>query len=119
MKKVLVVHDDKGICEMLTMILEYCGYEVECLCSADKVFEKLSSYKADVLLMDIMIAGLDGREICHEIKINTQTSKLPVLLMSATHFPSLSTSSEDAPDGFFEKPFDMDLLLKEIDRLAA
>lgn len=104
---------------MLTLTLEYYGYEVESLNAGDRIFEKLYSYHADLLLMDIMIAGMDGREICRDVKRNASTSDIPVLLMSGSHRPELTTNVNEAADGFFEKPFDIDRLIKEIGRLAA
>ena len=119
MKKILIVDDDEAIRDVLTFILQDAGYEVECLATGTKVLEKLCTYKADLLLMDIMIAGMDGRLICTEVKTNKSTCNVPILLMSGTHYPDWSDEINERPDGFFEKPFDIDTLIQQITRLAA
>ena len=62
-KKILIVDDDADILELLTVILEESGYEVRTLSCGDTVFESIDDYNPNLVLMDVMLADMDGREI--------------------------------------------------------
>lgn len=72
-----------------------------------------------MILMDVMLAGLDGRTICKSIKDNQLTRFLPVILISGTHDLAESLHFPGAPNGFIAKPFDIDYLLKRIEKQLA
>ena len=118
-KKILVLDDDPEILELLTLILEEDGYEVRALSCADTVFEDIKQFQPDLILMDIMLAGLDGRSICKEIKESHLTYFVPVILISGTHDLIGSMHLPGAPNDFVPKPFDIDHLLSRIEKQMA
>ena len=114
LKKVLAVDDDPYILDALIELLKYSGYDVNTTPKGDEVFQKIDEYSPDIILLDIMLSGMDGREICKQIKANQQTSGIPVIMISAT--PNLTQSvMESGANDFVSKPFDIFLLLDKIE----
>lgn len=118
--KILVVDDDNEILEILALLLAEKGYRVKTLTRAEKLFEHIKAFKPDLLLLDIMLVGLDGRRICKDIKLNRLTSFLPVILISGTCDLKVPLNLPGAPNDFLAKPFNIDQLLERIEiQLAA
>lgn len=116
-KKILVVDDDVSILDTLEMVLTYYGYDVVKLSRADKVFEQIDQYHPDLILMDIMLAGMDGRVICSAIK--SEMEDMPVILISATENGGNCMDCDGAPDDFVQKPFDVSTLIERIEHQLA
>lgn len=112
MKKILVAEDDSAIIDALTLILGAEGYEVFTAKNEAQILSGLAQ-TPDLLLLDIRLSGIDGREICKMVKADTRYSKIPVLFMSAN--PDLQTIAQEAcADGFIRKPFEMAQLLDKL-----
>ena len=116
---ILAVDDDKDILEVLQFILEDSGYEVKTLSDGHKLFEKLNEQLPDLILMDIMLNGLDGRDLCKNVKLNYTTQSIPVIMISASHNISDVLHQDCAPNDFLAKPFDINMLLNKIQRQLA
>ena len=114
-KKILVVDDDTDIIEPLALILEAKGFKVETITKGKLVYSKISSFKPDVLLLDILMSGADGREICKKLKSNNKTKNLTVIMMSA-HPSGMSDSEKIGADDFIAKPFETEDLLIMLDK---
>ena len=118
-KKILVVDDDLAILEMLDEVLTYYGYQVSTLSKGDKVFDRIDEYHPDLILMDIMLAGMDGRVICKAIKSVEGVSNIPIILISATENGSSCMEKEGSPNDFVAKPFDVTFLIEKIEHQLA
>ena len=120
-KKILVLDDDLAILDALGDMLEYSGYKVTTLSRGDRVLDVIHTYHPDLILLDVMLADLDGREICKNIKqdADKDVANIPVILISATHDLSKTLDQTGAPDDFVAKPFDMDNLLHKIEHQLA
>jgi len=119
-KKILILDDDADILDMLAYLLTESGYEVSTMLRGDRVLETIRSFHPDLILMDVMLANLDGRVICRGLKAQPETNALPVILISGTHDLSESLNQKGAPNDFVAKPFDIEYLLKKIEfQLAA
>ncbi|MDN3549466.1 response regulator [Mucilaginibacter aquaedulcis] len=116
MTRILAVDDDKDILEVLQYILEDSGYQVETLANGQYIFDKIKQNPPDLILLDIMLGNLDGRDLCRKVKSNIDTRNIPVILISASHDVSQSLNQIGAPDDFIAKPFDIDVLLGSISR---
>ena len=119
MKKILLLDDDKNNLEIISFILTEFGYEVSTRCSGNTIFEDIKAYRPHLLLMDVMLAGLDGRVICRCIKENELTQFLPVILISGIHDLSKSMEAPGAPNDYIAKPYDMYLLLSLVKKQLA
>ncbi|MGF7081507.1 response regulator transcription factor [Mucilaginibacter sp. UYCu711] len=109
--KILVLEDDEDIVSLITIILEDNGYEIKALLSGDTVFEEIDMFKPNLVLMDIMLGTMDGREICRKIK---SVYRQPVILISASYKIKSTLKPPGAPDDFIAKPFDIDHLLFKV-----
>jgi DNA-binding response OmpR family regulator len=114
-KRILIVDDDADILEMLTYFLSESGYEINGLLRGDKVFDAIRNFHPDLILMDVMLSGLDGRTICTKIKSEPDTKFLPVILISGSHDLADSLNQLGAPNDFLAKPFDIEHLLYKIE----
>ncbi|MFI5159667.1 MAG: response regulator transcription factor [Sphingobacteriales bacterium] len=121
MRRILAVDDNEDILEVMKLILEDFGYEVETLSDGNLLFDTLKQSHPDLVLLDVMLGNIDGRELCREMKTRTDTKDIPVILVSASHqVTERITLSGGAPDDFLAKPFNIsDLLEKVASQLTA
>ena len=113
MSRILIVDDDPDLLEILSYFLTTSGYEIMTLPKGDAIFENIAGFHPDLILMDVMLAGMDGREICKLIKGNV-LNIMQVILISGTHDLALTLQQTGAPNDFLAKPFDLEVLLKKI-----
>ena len=116
MRRILVVDDNEDILEVIKLILEDYNYEVTTLADGGLLFDKLSENHPDLILLDVMLGKVDGRELCRVIKTQKETMDIPVILISASHqVQERYTINGVAPDDFLAKPFDISDLLEKIE----
>src|SRR5437763_8835915 len=82
MKRVLVVDDSEAILEVVKMTLEMAGYEVATSLSGE-CFRQMENDLPDLILLDVLLWGEDGRAICERLKCDEKTRHIPVILLSA------------------------------------
>lgn len=113
-KKILVADDDPGIRDIFKIIFEKAGYSIEIKSGAEDVLQNNFTIP-DVFLIDKLLSGYDGLDICRHLKKNPATSHIPVIMVSAS--PDIGiTAIKAGADDFVEKPFDLKYLLKVIER---
>ncbi|MGH7203171.1 MAG: response regulator [Candidatus Levyibacteriota bacterium] len=110
-KKILVVDDDQDILEPLSIILEDEGYVVSTTPKGEMTYTKVREFKPDLVLLDLLLSGSDGRKICKTLKEDKATKHLPIIMMSA-HPGADADSRNCGADGFIAKPFELEDLLK-------
>ncbi|HEY0176459.1 MAG TPA: response regulator [Pedobacter sp.] len=111
-KKILAVDDDNDILDVIKIILEDEGYEVFTLANGKQVFDIVKENVPDLILLDVMLGGLDGRDICRALKEHDIFKKIPVVMISASHNLNNLLLMPGAPDNFLAKPFDIDRLIE-------
>lgn len=116
-RKIFIADDDEGIVDSTSMMLEVLGYEVTYTLDGALVPDAILN-KPDLLLLDIWMSGIDGRDICRQIKANPATKDIPVLMISASRDVRESALASGADD-FLEKPFEMNHLKRKIEDLIA
>jgi DNA-binding response OmpR family regulator len=114
MKKVLIVDDNNEILDIISIVLDMEGYSVECSNSGHRILDKVLRYSPDLILLDIMLGDLDGREICKELKGNFDTKHIPVIMISASHHLYNNNVKVCDADDFIAKPFDIDDLVARV-----
>lgn len=114
-KRILAVDDNPAILDALQDILSFEGYEVITLSDGGSIFEAIANASPDLILLDVMLDNLDGRDICHAIKYDRATCNIPVILISATHNLVDEIKEPGGPNDFVAKPFDIDYLLDRIE----
>ncbi len=110
--KILLADDDLAIVDTMRLMLEDAGYEVETVVD-EAVIQKTRKHLPDLLLLDIWMSGMDGREICKQLKSNEKTKHIPIIMISADKDTG-RLAKEAGADDFLAKPFDMDDFLAKV-----
>ncbi len=110
--RVLVVDDDKNICELLRLYLEKEGYGVILAHDGDEALVKFNALKPDIILLDIMLPGIDGWQICREIR---HKSNVPIIMTTAKSetFDKV-LGLELGADDYVVKPFEAKEIIARI-----
>jgi DNA-binding response OmpR family regulator len=112
-KKILVVDDEPDILEFLQLILEDEGYTVVTTSKAEYVEKLQNGRLPDLILLDVLLSGKDGRDIVKQLKSQVETKHIPVIMFSA-HPSAEETARAAGADDFIAKPFEMDILLAKL-----
>jgi DNA-binding response OmpR family regulator len=119
-KRILIVEDNALMIEVMTYILISNGYEVFATNTGNDVFEHIKTDHPDLVILDAILPGINGREICQLIKLNKTTSNLPVIMCSGDESIDDALEQKGAPDDVLHKPFDINCLIEKIEfQLAA
>jgi DNA-binding response OmpR family regulator len=110
---ILVLDDDPDICAMLKMVLDYHGYGATDVDNEEKAKEILSAKHVDLIIMDMLLSGVDGTEVCRRLKQEKHTASVPILMFSA-HPAAQQICLEAGADDFISKPFEMNDLINKI-----
>ncbi len=113
-KKILVVDDEEAIINLLTQAFSRAGYIVRSAQSAETALELLQKEEIHVMFFDLNMPGMDGVELCREIKKNIPMS----LIYAVTGYASLFELAECREAGFedyFKKPINLKTLIKTAD----
>ena len=114
-KKILLVDDDPVILRLLASRLKNSGYGVVSASDGESGLKKAIAKKPDLVLLDIIMPGLNGFEVCKRLKENDKTKDIPVIMLTALAGENdLSKSLEEGADCFITKPFRAVDLLHEI-----
>lgn len=118
-KTILVVDDDEDIRSVISYILQDEGYQVAELGNGSHVIETVLSVHPDMILLDVMLGDADGRDICKHLKGLSETMKIPVVIVSATHGWHTMHEKNCRADNYLNKPFDIADLVGQVKRYAA
>jgi DNA-binding response OmpR family regulator len=114
---VLLVEDDERVRRFLMRGLEAEGYSVAIACDGLAGLDRACSQPFDVILLDVMLPGKDGRLVCKELRQSNVPS--PVLMLTALdHIEDKVCALRGGADDYLTKPFDFDELLARIEALA-
>ena len=105
MPSVLVVEDDQDLAEMLGIVLNGAGIEVDLVSRGDEVMDVFRNNQPDVVLLDVMLPGLDGVEVCKAIR--EESPRVPIIFFSAKGEATDKISGLDAgADDYLVKPME-------------
>lgn len=114
MKKIIVVDDERSILDALDFMLSSEGYHVRTASHGNELL-RLTIDKPDLIILDLLISGEDGRQICRMLKTREDTKDIPVIMISA-HPNAKQFIKDCGADDFLSKPFDMNEFLNVISR---
>src|SRR6185295_12553330 len=108
-KKILIADDDPGIQDILTIIFERAGFEVEIKKNGEDLLNNKFTMP-DLFLVDKQLSGYNGLDICRCLKSQRHTKNIPVIMISAS--PDIGRLSREAgADAYIEKPFEISHLV--------
>ncbi|MBE9502946.1 MAG: response regulator transcription factor [Proteobacteria bacterium] len=114
--KILIVEDDKEIINLLKINLQDMGYDVELAFEGRSGLEKAKSKNYDLLILDLMLPGVDGLEICRQVR--SQTSYTPILMLTCRSSElDRVLGLEMGADDYLTKPFSIKELLARVKAL--
>ena len=116
--KVLIVEDDLALLRGIGLKLEKEGYEIATAETGEEALRKVQTEKPDLVILDIMLPGVSGLEVCRELRSKPQTVGLPIIMLSALakvddRIKGLKVGADD----YVSKPFDLDELVARVEAL--
>ena len=109
---ILIVDDDENIAELISLYLNKECYETEIAASGTEALQLFEEYSPDLVLLDVMLPGMDGYQVCTEIR---KTSNTPIIMLSAKgEIFDKVLGLELGADDYMEKPFDSKELVARV-----
>jgi two-component system alkaline phosphatase synthesis response regulator PhoP len=119
-KKILIIDDEVDLVELLKIRLEVDNYYVMPLYTSTRALEVAKREKPDLILLDVMMPGKNGYEVCGELKADSGTRSIPVLMFTAKEEQKYRIKEEAlsiGAEGYIIKPFDATELVIKIKSL--
>ena len=113
--RILLVEDDEMTRETIELLLNHRGYIVRACPTGKEIFKTINDFKPHLILLDILLGELDGRDICRQIKKDSNYSDIPVIVISGAPDLYNSICAEGAND-IVLKPFEERTLVSRIER---
>jgi len=121
--KILIIDDQPSEVKMVKMALERANYEVIYAYNGNEGIDKATQEKPDLIILDILMPEKDGFIACGELKRRTETSSIPIIILTSIEsspliFPDAeSAAGSPHADEYIDKPVDPNFLLKRVERL--
>jgi len=117
---VLVADDDADILRLLTQRLTHRGYRVITAASGDEALERVFGEQPDAAVLDGIMPGVEGHEICAKMRADGRTAEIPVVLLTAKAADADHREATDAGvDAYIIKPFRIEELHAKLQELLA
>lgn len=112
--KILVIENDEKLVDVIREILEQAGHQIRVLPETYDIRPIVAEYQPDLVLLDFLLPGINGGELCSQLKRMEKYQQIPVIIMSA--FPRVMLSLGDyGCNAFIPKPFELNALLEQIE----
>ncbi|WP_036569239.1 adenylate/guanylate cyclase domain-containing protein [Nocardioides sp. URHA0032] len=116
--RVLVVDDQPANVRLLDAILTPLGYDVPTAASGDEALLAIADLEPDLVLLDIVMPGMDGYEVCERIRERPETAYLPVVMVTASGDAQKVQALQAGADDFLTKPIDRNELIARVASLT-
>lgn len=114
-KHILIVEDDEDIQQLVSFNLLKAGFHVTCADDGEEGLMQLAKNDFDCLILDLMLPGMSGYEVCRTIRENGEKSKLPIIMLTAKGEENdIVTGLESGGDDYITKPFSPKVLVARI-----
>jgi two-component system, OmpR family, alkaline phosphatase synthesis response regulator PhoP len=114
-EKILVVEDEEDILELVRYNLAKEGYRVACVTSGEQGLREAKEGAPDLILLDLMLPGLDGLDVCRRLKSDPVTSVIPIIMLTAKgEDADIVTGLELGAEDYVTKPFSPRVLLARL-----
>jgi two-component system alkaline phosphatase synthesis response regulator PhoP len=113
--KILVIDDEKDILDLVEYNLKQNGYKVFCVGTGEEVMAAARSFNPDLILLDLMLPGVDGFDVCKDLKSHHDTREIPVIMLTAkSEDIDVVTGLELGADDYITKPFSPRVLVARV-----
>jgi two-component system phosphate regulon response regulator PhoB len=114
-EKILIVEDEEDIRELVHYNLLKEGYRLEGVTSGEDALRKVKENIYDLIVLDLMLPGVDGLEVCKILKNNSKTAHIPIIILTAKgEEPDIVLGLEFGADDYITKPFSPRVLIARI-----
>lgn len=114
-KNICIVEDDKDIAELVAFNLEREGYSITVIDSGEKAISRITETIPDLVLLDLMLPGVDGLEVCRKLKQSEKTRVIPIIILTAKSEDSdIIAGLELGADDYVTKPFSPRILIARV-----
>jgi twitching motility two-component system response regulator PilG len=118
--RILIIEDEESLLRLLTILLTSRGYRVIGVQEGSAGLAEMERTSFDLVLLDLMLPGLDGFEVCRSIKENPETRHIPVVILTARKGSAdLERGLELGADAYITKPFKSSRVMETVAELLA
>lgn len=114
---ILVADDDEDLLTLMKWKMKAEGFGVQIFPNAEKIFDMIETDPPDIILLDIAMRGVNGGDICKQLKSREKTKHIPVIMLSA-NLNIEKIARECGADDYIAKPFQMDEVKQKLWSLA-
>jgi CheY-like chemotaxis protein len=120
MARILVIDDDSEYLEMINLLLQRCGHEVSLSAEGKEGLEMALTEPPDLVILDVMMPGVTGYEICRRLRTESATACVPIIILTARGQPvDREAALEAGADEYMSKPVTMTELSERVEALLA
>ena len=117
-ERILVVDDEEDVLELVRYNLDRNGYQTEIASSGEEALSKARKSLPDLIILDLMLPGIDGLEVCKKLKSDGKTEQIPVIMLTAKGDESdIVTGLELGAEDYVTKPFSPKILIARVRRI--
>ena len=114
-KRILVVDDEEDILDLVAYNLAKNGFDVSCVATGEEAIDSAEQSNPDLMLLDLMLPGLDGLQVCRQLKNQNETREIPIVMLTAkSEEPDVITGLELGADDYITKPFSPRVLVARV-----
>src|SRR6185436_20620019 len=107
-KKILIVEDERDVVKLLRYNLEKEGFRVNAVTDGNLALQEMRREEADLVILDLMLPGMDGLEVCRQLRRHDKYSAIPILMLTARgEEADRVVGLEIGADDYVTKPFSM------------
>ena len=119
-QKILIVEDDASAMRLIEFALQQERFEVVTATNGLTGLKKAQNEKPDLVILDLMLPGMDGFEICSRLRKDPVTEKVPILILSAkTHESDIATARDVGADAYLTKSGDPSEIVAQVQTLLS
>ena len=117
-KHIVIIDDEQDILELLRYNLDKIGYRTTCLLDGESAIKEIRESIPDLILLDLMLPGIDGLDVCRILKNSEQTAKIPIIMITAKgEDTDVVKGLEIGADDYVTKPFSLKVLFARVNAL--
>ena len=117
-EKILIVDDEEDVLELVRYNLNRSGYQIETASSGEEALSKARKSSPGLIILDLMLPGIDGLEVCKKLKGDIKTEHIPIVMLTAKGDESdIVTGLELGAEDYITKPFSPKVLIARVRRI--
>jgi two-component system alkaline phosphatase synthesis response regulator PhoP len=117
-ESILIVDDEEDVLELVRYNLDRNGYQVETATSGEQALSKARKDSPDLIILDLMLPGIDGLEVCKKLKSEVKTEHIPIVMLTAKGDEAdIVTGLELGAEDYVTKPFSPKILIARVRRI--